>query len=76
MKSHCKCLYSFTEKYLGVVKTTPRGRSADAHFSTVTKNDPDASVRSYQISSDRQKHTFTKKNMQINIEHANRNIKG
>ena len=24
MKSHCKCLYSFSEKYLGVVKTTPR----------------------------------------------------
>ena len=25
MKSHCKCLYSLSDKYLGVVKTTPRG---------------------------------------------------
>ena len=25
LKSHCKCLYSLSDKYLGVVKTTPRG---------------------------------------------------
>jgi len=23
--AHCKCLYSFSNKYLGAVKTTPRG---------------------------------------------------
>jgi len=29
LESHCKCLYSLPDKYLGVVKTTPRGAVGD-----------------------------------------------